>query len=82
MKGLLVARDAGTAFVLSFCTGPIFDFVFGLIPGQFAAVAAEFISPLNPMWWFMVGVSVLGSVGYRLWQLSKKEQRQESLRGK
>ena len=69
-----IARDATVALVLSFCSGPILDFVFGLIPGPYAEFAAEFISPLNPMWWFMVCMSVLGTVSFRYWQLSKEQK--------
>ena len=70
----LIARDAAVAFVLSFCSGPILDFVFGLIPGRYAALATQLFSPLNPTWWFMVFASVLVTVGFRYWQLSKEQK--------
>ena len=69
-----LARDATVALMLSFCSGSILDFVFGLIRWKYAVLAAQFISPLNPMWWFMVCTSVLATVGFRYWQLSKEQK--------
>ena len=69
-----LAKDAAVALVLGICTGPLLDGVFGVIPGRFAQAAAQIISPLNAVWWFMVFTGVLFSVLFRYWQLSKEQK--------
>ena len=66
-------EDVFHVTVVAVIHGPILDFIFGVLPGPYARLAEDLISPTNPAWVILT----LSMAGLTLLWLGRRRARKE-----